>query len=356
MKISKVTYWKEDMKLTRPYAITYLMHDSVENIFVRIDGNNGKYGLGAGSPAVHVTGEVMDSNFSDRCSEIEDMLVGTDIRSFRDSICKLTLEYPDKPALLAALDMALHDLFCKTIGISIAKYLGVRMSPLPTSITIGIKNVEETVAEGLEYKEREFQVIKLKIGQSIEEDIERSLKLREAIGTDMLIRVDANQGYNVDSFQEYLQKTKAAKLEFFEQPMRPDMDEEMLKLPEATRNYCAADESLHKQRDALHLAKMNRPFGIFNIKLMKCGGISEAIRIADIAYSEKLELMWGCMDESVISISASLNAALSCHATRYLDLDGSLDLASDVASGGFEIKKGVLYPLLDKPGLGTDLL
>ncbi len=356
MKITNIDYWKEDMKLTRPYAVTYVMHDSVQNIFVRIDGSNGLYGLGAGSPSKFVTGELIDENCKDRLSELEENIVGTDIEGFRKTIANLAQIYVDKPALLAALDMALHDLFCKTFGISMGKYLGIRLQPLPTSITIGLKNVQETIDEGLEYKDRDFKVIKLKIGASIEEDIERSIKLREAIGPEMLIRVDANQGYNVSTFQQYIQATKEANIEFYEQPMTPALTLDMLLLTDQQRTLCAADESLHKLGDALDLVALNRPFGIFNIKLMKCGGSSEAIRIADVAHARNIQLMWGCMDESVISISASLNTALACHATRYLDLDGSLDLASDVAKGGFKLAEGILYPLPDIPGLGVSLL
>ncbi len=356
MKITKVSYWKEDMKLTRPYAVTYVMHDSVQNIFVRLDGSDGSYGLGAGSPSEHVAGEKMDDNCESRIPELEELFVGHDIRSYKNIIVQLTIKYADKPALLAALDMALHDLFCKRVDVSIGTYLGVRLAPLPTSITIGIKNVVETVDEGIEYKDRDFKIIKLKIGQSIEEDIERSVKLREAVGKDMIIRVDANQGYNVSQFEHYIKETQVADIEFFEQPMKPEIVQDMLQLSSEVREICAADEDLHKHSDALRLIKMGRPFGIFNIKLMKCGGITEALRIADVAQTDNIELMWGCMDESVISISASLNAALACDATRYLDLDGSLDLASDVAKGGFRLDKGVLYPLLDKAGLGVELL
>lgn len=356
MKITKVSYWKEDMKLTRPYAVTYVMHDSVQNIFIRLDGNDGSYGLGAGSPSEHVAGEKMDENCENRIPELEELLIGKDIRSYKNIVVLLAHKYHDKPALLAALDMALLDLFCKHVDISLGTYLGVRLAPLPTSITIGIKNVEETVEEGIEYKERNFKIIKLKIGQSIEEDIERSVKLREAVGRDMIIRVDANQGYNVSQFEHYLKETEVANIEFFEQPMKPKMVQDMLQLSSAVREICAADEDLHKHIDALRLVKMGRPFGIFNIKLMKCGGITEATRIADVAHTEGIELMWGCMDESVISISASLNIALACDATKYLDLDGSLDLASDVASGGFKLENGIMYPLLDKTGLGVELL
>ena len=356
MKITKVSYWKEDMKLTRPYAVTYVMHDSVQNIFIRLDGSDGSYGIGAGSPSEHVAGEKMDDNCETRIPELEQLIIGHDINSYKRIIVQLTLKYANQPALLAALDMALHDLFCKYVGVSLGSYLGVRLEPLPTSITIGIKNVEETIEEGIEYRDREFKIIKLKIGQSIEEDIERSIKLREAVGKDMIIRVDANQGYNVSQFEHYLKETKVANIEFFEQPMTPSVVQDMLQLSADVREICAADEDLHNHSDALRLIKMGRPFGIFNIKLMKCGGITESLKIADVAHTDNIALMWGCMDESVISISASLNTALASDATKYLDLDGSLDLASDVAKGGFRLEKGVLYPLLDKAGLGVELL
>jgi len=272
------------------------------------------------------------------------------------TISRLAIRYHDKPALLAALDMALHDLFCKHVDISLGRYLGNNLQPIATSITIGIKNVAETVEEGLEYRDRDFKIIKLKIGQSKEEDIERSIKLREAVGSEMKIRVDANQGYDVEEFTDFYHQTQKANLELFEQPMKPSKVEEMMKLSGEIRELCAADEDLHKQKDALRLTKMGRPFGIFNIKLMKCGGITESRRIADVAHLENIDLMWGCMDESVISISASLNIALACQQTEYLDLDGSLDLASDIASGGFKLEKGVLYPLLDVAGLGVEML
>ena len=356
MKITKVHYWKEDMELTRPYAVTYVMHDAISNIFIRIDCDNGKYGLGAGSPSKYVTGELIDENCDERIPQLESVLKGQDIRSFQPLIRHLSLLFSEQPALLAALDMALHDLFCKTIGISLGTFFGQELKPIPTSITIGLKDIEETVSEGLEYKEKEFQIIKLKIGQSKELDIERCFKLREAVGKEMLIRVDANQGYSADQFIDFFDKTAACNLEFFEQPMKPDMNVEMNELPSHIREVCAADESMHKLKSAVNLIQLGRPFGIFNIKLMKCGGPSEARRIADLAHAKQHTLMWGCMDESRISISASLNTALSCPATKYLDLDGSFDLASDVVKGGFDLKKGVLYPKLDQPGLGVELL
>jgi L-alanine-DL-glutamate epimerase-like enolase superfamily enzyme len=123
-------------------------------------------------------------------------------------------------------------------------------------------------------------------------------------------------------------------------------------LPEQVRARLAADETLLDARDALTLIEPPRACGIFNIKLMKCGGVHAARRIADIADSAGIELMWGCMDESIVSISAALHAALASPATRYLDLDGSLDLARDLVEGGFILEDGYMRTT-ELPGLGV---
>jgi len=344
------------MDLTRPYAVTYVLHDKVENIFVQIICDNGLYGLGAGSPSEYVTGEILDHDFDSKGDLISDILVGREITEYRALIDILSTKLSNQPALVAALDMALHDSFCKSINISLLKFLGQKTKPLPTSITIGLKNLAETLEEGREYLDNGFKIIKLKIGREIDEDIERFLKLRELVKNKMLIRVDANQGFNVEEFLRFAEETKDYEVEFFEQPFKPDHYHWMSRLPEDLRRLCAADEDMHNLQDAINLAGSELVYGIFNIKLMKCGGISEALRIADIANATNKKLMWGCMDESVISISAALNSAMSCASTRYLDLDGSLDLASDIAEGGFKLKEGILYPLIDQPGLGVTLI
>src|SRR6185312_1659611 len=94
--------------------------------------------------------------------------------------------------------------------------------------------------------------------------------------------------------------------------------------------------------EALKLLEPTPCCGIFNIKLMKCGGIIPAQAIAKIAHDANIAVMWGCNDESIISISAALHTAFASPATRYLDLDGSLDLKQDVVKGGFVIEKGMM--------------
>ena len=356
MKITSIKYWKEDLDLTRPYAVTYVMHDSVENLFVQIQCEEGIYGLGSGSPSEHVTGELMDTDFASRSDEISSLLVGRDIRELSTLLHLVRDNYRQKPALCAALDMAIYDAFCKYIDVPLLKFLGQRIDPLPTSVTIGIKGLEETLEDGREYLENGFKIIKLKIGHDMELDAERFIKLRELVGSKMKIRVDANQGFDPDQFKSFISRTKDYEVEFFEQPFKRGMSQWMMELNKSTRDLCAADEDLHNSKDALDFAQRPYKYGIYNIKLMKSGGITEGRKIAQIADNAGINLMWGCMDESRISISAALNIALASRATRYLDLDGSLDLAKDIVRQGFELREGILYPKLEKPGLGVTLL
>ena len=127
----------------------------------------------------------------------------------------------------------------------------------------------------------------------------------------------------------------------------------MKQLPQEIRTIIAADESLLTPENALDLVTPPIASGIFNIKLMKCGGVSQALKIADIAGQAKIDLFWGCNDEGIVSITAALHAAFACANTKYIDLDGSLDLGRDEVKGGFILKDGIMS-CSDKPGLGVE--
>jgi L-alanine-DL-glutamate epimerase-like enolase superfamily enzyme len=213
--------------------------------------------------------------------------------------------------------------------------------------------VEETLKEAMEYEKQGFKVLKVKLGKDLEEDIERLVKLRERFDNSMVIRIDANQGYSVQQTIDFYNRTKKLGIELIEQPLPAKSVKEMKDLPGEIKSKIAADESLLSPADALNLIKPPSAAGIFNIKLMKCGGINQGIKIADIALQEGVDLFWGCNDESIVSITAALHAAFACSNTRYIDLDGSLDLAKDEVTGGFILKEGVMY-CSDKPGLGVE--
>ena len=351
MKIEKVQIIREPMQLTRPYTIAFMEVDSVENIFVILETDTGEVGIGAASPAEEITGESMGDCHGALTTLAEPVLHGMDVRFLRANLRRLATDMAKTPAALAAVDGALHDLYAKHLDLPLVELLGRAHASMATSITIGIMSVQETLEEAEEYLGRGFNVLKVKTGKDLEEDTERLVKLRERFGNRPVIRVDANQGYTADDYIRFLDKCRDLDLEFVEQPLPEDNLADMRKLPESAREFAMADESLHFEKDALTCLEPPRAFGLFNIKLMKCGGIAPGLRIADVANTAGIGLMWGCMDESAACISAALHAALASPATRYLDLDGSLDLASDLVTGGFELENGIMRTL-DRPGLG----
>jgi L-alanine-DL-glutamate epimerase-like enolase superfamily enzyme len=355
MKIARASSRLEDFALTRPYAIAGQEPiASVGNVVVRIETDVGLVGLGAASPGEHVTGETLDACRAALEGDRLDWLLGRDPRTL-PALCRETAgRTPGTPAARAAVDIALHDLVARHLGLPLADLLGRAHEAMPTSITIGIKPVRETLAEADEYLGRGFRVLKIKIGDSLDLDLERLAKLRERLGAEVTIRVDANVGYTTEETARFFERTAPLSLELVEQPVPREAFDEIRTLSPRRRARIAADESLHDERDALALASPpgEPACGIFNIKLMKCGGVRPAMRIAAVAETAGIALMWGCMDESRISIAAALHAAFASPATRFLDLDGSLDLARDVVEGGFTLTDGVLRTI-DAPGLGV---
>ena len=352
MKVLSVESRVEAFGLTRPYTIAFRRIESVKNVILRIETDSGLAGSGAASPEPRVTGETMEACRAALAPRRLAWLRGRDVRDLESLGRELDGRFSNAPAARAAVDMALHDLAAQGLGIGLVEMLGRAHESLPTSITIGIKPLAETLEEAEEYLARGFRVLKVKIGLDLGEDLERLIRLRERVGPGVGIRADANQGYSVADVLRFFRETESLGLEFLEQPLPADAVEAMRGLPESVRDRIAADESLLNEDDARALAAPPRACGIFNIKLMKCGGIVPARRIATIAEAAGIHLMWGCMDESRIAIAAALHAAFSCPATRYLDLDGSLDLARDVAEEGFVLQDGIMRTS-GAPGLGV---
>ena len=352
MKIRSIDFHLENLQLTKPYKIAWKTVDHVENLFCIIELDNGIVGYGSCNPENEVVHVSTRQTVLAKDNLDLGLLLGRSIEDPASLIKSLSPTLDKVPTLLAAIDIAIYDAWAKYQEKSLVEALGVKCDPLPTSVTIGIMDVEATLSEAKEFLRLGFDHLKVKIGIDPDQDIERLMKLRETFGNNIKIRTDVNQGYTIDQFKKLYTACQSIDIELYEQPIRADKFEQVDQLPEAMRNAIAADESLHGEADALLIAAQKRA-GIFNIKLMKCGGIHAASRMANIANESGIDLMWGCNDESRLSIAAAMHLAYACARTRYLDLDGSLDLAFDLATGGFDIKNGVMYPL-DRPGLGID--
>lgn len=355
MKIKAIRSSLRNVPLKKPYTIASDSFSEVSLAFMEIELANGIIGYGSGSPAEEVVGETSAMTFTNLQSDFIQCMKGEDIRQFQQLIYNTRQHFKALPGTQATIDIALHDAFCKWAGIRIVDFFGQKMNSLPTSVTIGIKDVAATLLEANEYFKQGFRVLKIKLGLNPLEDIERILKLDELFRGSVVIRVDANQGYDLFNLIKFINATARVHVELIEQPLPIGTEKSVLSLSVDVRKKLVADESLKDPASALQWAAAEPCFGNYNIKLMKFGGIAAASEIATIAAPAGIDLFWGCNDESIISITAALHLAYSCPHTKYIDLDGSFDLTQDYVDGGFTIKDGHLL-LTDEPGLGVRML
>lgn len=350
MKINNVEFFRLDMPLSIPYTIAYETVTHATNIILKLVTDSGLTGWGCAAPDLPVTGE----NPQDVIHNIESVISGLlkDQSPFQlakiDQLLKDKL--PNASSTMAMVDMALHDLLARKAGLPLYQLLGSYRRSIPTSITIGIVPLDETIEKGKDFLKQGFCIIKLKGGINLAEDIEKALKLREVLGKDFILRFDANQGYTYEQAVEFISKTKKAGIEIFEQPTHQQKEEN---LGNVTRNVevpVMADESMKTLKDAFRLARKD-VIDMVNIKLMKVGGILESQHINSVAKAAGMEVMIGCLDECALGISAGLHFALSRPNIEYADLDGHLDLLDDPFGGLFQLNNGVLFPS-EEPGLG----
>ncbi len=352
-RIVRTEVWEEDLQLTRQYRIAGEQITYAENAFVLLHSADGSFGIGSACPMPEVCGESMQDTL-DGLKKGSDLIKNVEITDPLLLSKTLQQELSQTPAAFAAIDMALYDQHCKRLNVPIVDFLGRKHLEMATSVTIGITTDFQVHEELLTHLRQGFQVIKVKIGDDLERDIAIVSKLREWGGNQFRLRVDANEGYDLISLTRFLSQTSAMNIELIEQPLLSPAAEQMRTLTAIQRENCMADEDLLTELDAQELTR-NKPYGVWNIKLMKSGGITPAKRIAAVASQAGISVMWGCNDESRVSIAAALHAAFSCAATKYLDLDGSFDIARDLVDGGFIVENGKLR-LTDKPGLGVLLL
>jgi len=356
VKLRSVTTEAHRVPLTRPYAIAGSTTAAVELFTVRLESDDGSVGVGAATPEPSVTGESADDCRAALDAARTDALLGADLTSDGALLARIEAQWHTTPAAAAALDMALHDLRARRLGVPLVELLGRVHDELPTSITIGILPIEQTVAEAEEHVGHGFRALKLKIGEALEADLERISAVRAAVGSSIALRVDANCGYPPEAIGPLLARAADFDVEIVEQPAPPRRDGAVAASlgRRAPGVALLADESMQRPADALRLAADGAPYDGFVVKLMKCGGIGPARRIAAVAETSGRRLMWGCMDESAASIAAALHAAFASPATAWLDLDGSFDLARDPARGGFELVDGCLRTTAE-PGLGVEI-
>jgi L-alanine-DL-glutamate epimerase-like enolase superfamily enzyme len=350
VRITGLEVWQVRMQLAVPYTIAYESIDHTVNVFVRLMTDGQLVGLGCASPDLEVTGETAAGVQSVLEDEVRDRIRGLDPLRFAHVLDRVAEPLHGRPAAMAALDMALHDLLGCAAGMPLWVLMGGYRDSIMTSVTIGILPGDETVRQAKDLVAGGFRALKLKGGNDVEEDIARVRLVREAVGPHIELRFDANQGFDTAGTMRFVSGVRESKLELLEQPTPRDRPAVMAEVSEQSHLPVMADESLMTLRDAFRIASEELA-DMVNIKMMKVGGIDRARRICAVARSARMEVMVGCMDECELAIAAGLHFALAHENVMYADLDGHLDLMNDPTRGSVHLENGVLRPT-GRPGLG----
>lgn len=267
----------------------------------------------------------------------------------RHRIEQLLKEHGVPRALLAAVDIALHDWLGKAVGLPLWKLWGLeREQIVPTTVTIGINPPEvarQRVRDWLALTSAKALKVKLGSPEGIEADKAMFEAVREESPESVILRVDANGGWNLQDAVAMCRWLAERGVEYVEQPLPKGMEEALPELYRLSPLPIFVDESCFTSSDVANLA--DRVHGV-NLKMMKCGGLSEAMRIVHTARACGLQVMFGCYSDSSLAITAATHLSpLADH----LDLDSHLNLLDDPFVGA-TLQDGRIVPN-DLPGLGV---
>ena len=256
----------------------------------------------------------------------------------------------------AAVDIALYDIKGKLMGQPLYKVLGGSVNQIVTDMTVGIDTPEAMAAEARERVEKDgFTILKIKAGINPSEDIQALTLIRQAVGPNIRLRVDANQGYTVSDAVRTLKAFEELGVEAVEQCL-PSWDLDGMRFVRSKVDLqVMLDESVHTPIDAAKACKIDAA-DIINIKLMKCGGLYPAEKINAIAEANHVQCMVGCMLETKVAIAAGVSLVAAKQNITEADCDSFMYAVDPEMGmpGGFAVNGGV-YTLSDKPGLGIDI-
>jgi len=326
--------------------------DYAQNVFIRVHTDAGFYGVGECSAFPMIVGETQDTclvmarNFARLWKEQDALDIPARLKQLHDFTAGNT-------TIKSAFDMALYDIAAKNANQPLYQFLGGMPREVETDITVGIAKPAEMAERALEFRKQGANYLKVKLGKGAVEDVERIKQIRAAVGLEMVIRVDANQGWNFDDAVYALQALGEYDIEFCEQPMRTWYDDRLPELMQLSPVKIMADESVYNHHDALKQLK-TKSCDYINIKMSKSGGIYEAKQIHDVAAQHGIPCMMGGMLESRIALSAKLHFVYASPNIRFYDMDTCmLGHKVDPCVGGV-IYDGFKLKIADSIGIGAD--
>jgi o-succinylbenzoate synthase len=353
MKITEIRYGMLRVPLKTPFKTALRTVNEVEDIVVEIYTDAGNIGYGEAPATAVITGDTHGSIIEAISKFIAPRLIGQDIANLNRITQLIQTSLEKNSSAKAAVEIAVYDLFGQLYNAPLYKMLGGGDPVVTTDITISVDYIDKMVADSIQAVERGFEALKIKVGKDIGVDIERIKAIYAAVEDRALLRLDANQGWTAKQAVYALQTLEDAgvKLELVEQPVKAQDLDGLRYVTERVHTPIMADESVFGPTQVIELIRM-RAADIINIKLMKTGGISNAIHIADIAALHGVECMIGCMLESSISVAAAVHLAVAkANVITKVDLDGPSLCAFNPVDGGVNFNESEIS-ITEAPGLG----
>lgn len=351
MKITSINIYRFSIPMV-PFSIATGTMDYAQNVFIRVHTDAGFYGVGECSAFPMIVGETQDTCLA-MAREFAALWIGEDALDIPARLQQLHNFTAGNTTIKSAFDMALYDITAKNADLPLYKYLGGEKCVVETDITIGIASPEVMAEKALAFKQSGAAILKVKLGKGAKIDVERIRQVRAAVGDELTIRVDANQGWSFDDAVFALQNIAPYNIQFCEQPMRTWYDDRLPELMQLSPVKIMADESVYNHHDARKQINSGSCHYI-NIKFSKSGGIYEAKQIHDTAAALGIPCIMGGMLESRIALSAKLHFAWASPNIQFYDMDTCmLGHLADPCVGGVKYN-GYFLDIDDSIGIGAD--
>ncbi len=352
MKITEIKLGKISVPLRVPFKTALRSVSSVEDIVVEVHTDTGAVGYGEAPPTGAITGDTTGAILGALQDHIIKTVVGREVDDFEELMLALNKCIVGNTSAKAAMDMALWDLYGQLYKIPVYKLLGGSRKEIITDITISVNDPDEMARDAVDAVRRGYDTLKIKVGAHPELDVARLTAVRQAIGSDTRIRIDANQGWEPKQAVRLLNQMqeKGLDIEFVEQPVKAHDIDGLKYVTERSYVPVLADESVFSPEDAVRIMQ-TRAADLVNIKLMKCGGLYNALKIVSAAEVYGVECMIGCMLEAKISVNAAVHLACAKKIITKIDLDGPVLCSEDPILGGAVFDEQRIT-VSDEPGLG----
>ena len=335
----------------KPFRTSVRTSRTSESAVIRLTDDEGTVAWGEGVPTYPYFRDETTGNLTATLKSFSRLAIGRNPLELGDTIRAIRGSTPRSRSALAAMDIALHDLFAKKLGIPLSRLFGHVRESMETDYTIGIESPHNMASEAERKVAEGFKRIKVKVGTGIREDTERVRRVKAVLG-EARLTVDANQAYSLRRAVEFCRfLSKVDNLEFLEQPLPRGKIKETAVLRKKTGVKIMLDEGVRDADEAFAALKAEAADYV-NVKLMKCGGIAEASKIASVCEAGGVKCMIGCYSDNSVGIAAAMHFALGHEVMQFADLDSDLMNAKTLAkSGGAWIRDG-LRGVEPSPGLG----